>query len=285
MHTPRARAFAWYTAVLVGLTYALIVLGGVVRTTGSGDACPDWPLCHGRIIPPAEPRVLLEYGHRLVAGGVGLMSVGAVVWAHRLSEPHGLRPLAWAALGLVVVQGLVGGVVVLSGLEDWSVVVHLGLALAVLAVLLALTFRASGVALRGGGLRPYVLLVLGTLYLLILLGGYVGASAAGLACPDWPLCRGRLLPPSLPGVHVHFTHRVLALVGLVLLAGLVVRSRSLGPVTRQAAHLAAALYGLQVLVGALNKWFLLHPAVVSLHLALAALIWGAVVTVFCLEGA
>jgi cytochrome c oxidase assembly protein subunit 15 len=284
MPIPRAAAFARYTAALVGLTYALIVLGGVVRTTGSGDACPDWPLCHGRIIPPAEPRVLLEYAHRLVAGSVGLLSVGAVVWAHRLPEPPGLRPLAWTALGLVTVQGLVGGVVVLSGLEDWTVVVHLGLALLVLAVLLTLTFRASGVVVRGGGLRPYILLVLGTLYLLILLGGYVGASAAGLACPDWPLCRGRILPPALPGVHVHFTHRVLALAGLVLLAGLVRRTRSLDSGTRRAAHLAAVLYGLQILVGALNKWFLLHPAVVSVHLALAAVIWGAVVMVFCLEG-
>ncbi|MCS7173717.1 MAG: COX15/CtaA family protein [Armatimonadetes bacterium] len=284
MYPSRARTFARYTAALVGLTYVLIVLGGVVRTTGAGDACPDWPLCHGRLIPPPEPRVLLEYAHRLVASMVGLLGVGAVVWTHRLSELRGLRPLAWAALGLVVVQGLVGGVVVLSGLEDWTVVVHLGLALLVLAVLLMLAFRASGIAVQSGGLRPYVLLVLGTLYLLILLGGYVGASAAGLACPDWPLCRGRLLPPPLPGVHVHFTHRVLALGGLVLLAGLVVRTRSLSPVVRRAAHLAAALYGLQILVGALNKWFLLHPAVVSAHLALAALIWGAVVTVFCLEG-
>ncbi len=268
----------------MGLTFALIVLGGVVRTTGAGDACPDWPLCHGRLIPPAEPRVLLEYAHRLVASVVGMLAVGAVIWAHRLPEFGKLRALAWAALGLVVAQGLVGGVVVLSGLADWTVVVHLGLALLVLGVLLALALCAFGVDLRGGTLRPYVLLVLLNLYLLILLGGYVGASAAGLACPDWPLCRGQVLPPPLPGVHVHLTHRVLALVGLVLVAGLVVRTRPLGPGVRRVAHVAAGLYGLQILVGALNKWYLLHPAVVSAHLGLAALVWTAVVAVLCLEG-
>ncbi len=278
------RAFGRYTAFLLGLTYVLVVLGGVVRTTGAGDACPDWPLCHGRIIPPPEPQVLLEYAHRLVASAVGLLSIGAVVWTHRLPEGRGLRSLAWAALVLVVAQGLVGGAVVLSGLEDWTVVVHLGLALLVLGTLVALALRAHGIEPLSGALRAYGLLLLLTLYLLILLGGYVGTSGAGLSCPDWPLCRGQVLPPALPGVHVHLTHRILALVGLGLFAGLVVRTRPLGPPIRGIAHLAAALYGLQILVGALNKWLRLHPAVVSGHLALASLIWGFVVAVWYLAG-
>ena len=53
--------------------FALIVVGSIVRTTGSGLACPDWPLCHGRLIPPMQFNILMEWFHRLLALLVGLM--------------------------------------------------------------------------------------------------------------------------------------------------------------------------------------------------------------------
>src|SRR5947207_4529579 len=63
------RRLAWATAAA---TYLLIVFGAVVRVTGSGLGCPDWPLCHGRLVPPAEVAAIVEYLHRSVAALVGL---------------------------------------------------------------------------------------------------------------------------------------------------------------------------------------------------------------------
>jgi protoheme IX farnesyltransferase len=271
--------FRRYLAGLVVLSLALVVLGGVVRTTGAGDACPDWPLCHGRWIPPPEPLVLLEWSHRLVAATVGLLVVAAVVWAHRLRRPEaGLKGPAWAALGLVVVQALLGGATVLGGLAAWLVVLHLGTALLFLGALVVLWQRASGhiPGSRDPASRTFrgaVLTSLVALYVLVLLGGYVGASGAGLACPDWPLCRGEVLPPAEGGVLEHFGHRLWAVLVAVLLGSLVVRARRHRPDLKSLSHAAAALYGVQIFVGWLNLLTALHPAVVSTHLGLAAAIW------------
>src|SRR5216117_715674 len=85
---PTSRAFA-FTAALARVSaffmFGLVVLGSVVRTTGSGLACPDWPLCEGRVIPRLEPHVLIEWFHRLIAMLVSLALVATVVHvvAHR----------------------------------------------------------------------------------------------------------------------------------------------------------------------------------------------------------
>lgn len=268
---------------LVVLSLALVVLGGVVRTTGAGDACPDWPLCHGRWVPPAEPLVLLEWSHRLVAAVVGLWVLVAAVWAHRLGPSAArLRGPAWAALTLVVVQALLGGATVLGGLAAWLVVLHLGTALLFVASLVVLWQRAAGYQspARDPGSRSFrgaVLTALVGLYVLILLGGYVGASGAGLACPDWPLCRGAVLPPADPGVLEHFAHRLWAVLVAGLLGSLVVRARRDRPDLRGLAHAAAVLYGVQIFVGWLNLLSGLHFAVVSTHLGLAAVLWSVLV--------
>ncbi len=275
------------SAGLLALSLALVVLGGVVRTTGAGDACPDWPLCHGRWIPPLEPLVLLEWTHRLVAAVVGLWVVVQLVWAHRVRVE--LRRPAWAALGLVVVQALLGGATVLGGLAAWLVVLHLATALLFVAAVVVLWQRACGLRPaarddRSRGFRGAVLAALVALYVLILLGGYVGASGAGLACPDWPLCRGAVLPPPGPGVLEHFAHRLWAVLVAVLLGWLVVRARQDRPDLRRLAHAAAGLYGVQIFVGWLNLLSGLHFAVVSTHLGLAAGVWVVMVVLLVRAG-
>src|SRR3990170_6988192 len=95
-----------YLALLAVLgTYSLIVLGGTVRATDSGTACPDWPLCHGRVIPPAETKVLIEFSHRLLASVVGLLILTVVflIWRTRRQDAVLLRA-GMAAGVLLAVQ-------------------------------------------------------------------------------------------------------------------------------------------------------------------------------------
>src|SRR5437899_12790115 len=95
---------------LAGLTFALVVLGGIVHNTGSSLACPDWPLCNGTAFPRMAGAVLIEHGHRLTALLVVLGALGLVVW-RALRRDRNLW-LAGVALGLVIVQALLRAVTV-----------------------------------------------------------------------------------------------------------------------------------------------------------------------------
>lgn len=122
-------------AVLAG--YATVVLGGYVSAIGAGLACPDWPTCHGRLVPDlSDPLVAAEYSHRLVAAltGVFTLATFAVVWgfyrAHR-----GLLLTASAAFGLLALQVALGWVTVASALRPAIVTAHLGVATAFVATM------------------------------------------------------------------------------------------------------------------------------------------------------
>src|SRR5438093_2624521 len=186
------------------LLYGLIVLGSVVRTTGSGLAGPDWPLCHGRLIPPLEANVLIEWFHRLVALLVSVLLSATVGWVgfHRALRSR-LGGLAALALGLLAAQVLLGALTVWKLLSPAVVSSHLVVALLLFATMLTLTMAARAEAdpeIAPREPRPPGLLatcaiatVLG--YGQSLLGGLVSPQHAGLACPDWPTCNGRWFPP------------------------------------------------------------------------------------------
>lgn len=267
-------------AVIVGL----IVLGGVVRATDSGLGCPDWPTCHGRLIPQWEKHTLIEYSHRLTASVAGVLVLGIAGWAWRSYRrvPAVLYP-SLLALALIIAQAGLGGVAVLNDLPPEVVAVHLGLAATILGLLLLVTMTAMDLqrpfatARAGPGVRRLAVYSLVVTFALLLVGSYVSGADYGLACSGWPLCNGDVVPGSdSTSVQVVFLHRLLAMglgVLLVSLVALTWKSRAETPGLLTLTTLALAVYSVQAVLGAANVWSNLSDEVGAAHLAGGSLLW------------
>lgn len=263
---PSIRAFR--VASRLGLTttllvFGLIVIGSVVRTTGSGLACPDWPLCQGRWIPPLEPHVLIEWFHRLLALLVSLALVATAAWImiHSALRPR-LGGLAMLALALLMLQITLGALTVWKLLDPGIVGGHLAVALLLFATLLTLTLAAREEAETDQALavhqRPPGLLATCTSATLMtygqaMLGGIVSSHHAGLACPDWPACNGELFPPLSGLVGLQMLHRYGAYALTTMMVFTAVRTRATpDPRVRAAGMMALRLTVAQVVLGVLS---------------------------------
>src|SRR5581483_6685338 len=157
--------------------YLQSALGGIVRVSGSGLGCPDWPLCHGRPYPPANLHAIIEYSHRTVGTITGLLIIATVAGAWIVFRNR--RPIvAWvatASLVAIAVEGALGGVVVAHELAPWLVAVHLGLAMIILGALIA-TAALSMPESPGVESPAFARLSI------------VVASDADRTCHTWPLC-------------------------------------------------------------------------------------------------
>jgi heme A synthase len=258
-------------------TYLLIVMGAVVRVSGSGLGCPDWPRCHGRWIPPLERTAIIEYGHRSMAVVVGVLVLWLVVasWRERGTEPIQFS-LSVAALAILFFQAWLGRVVVLGELDATMVTVHLGTAMVLLATLMAIWLGPR----RGGGWAwdrssiMFWVAGLGTL-IVILVGAYVRGLGAGMAFGDWPLMDGTLFPDvSGSRTLVAYLHRLSAGLLLIYLGYLVLAMRSRGGRLVRAAWWMLTVYSVQAVVGGLTVLTHLGPILQVSHVALGALSWA-----------
>ena len=265
-------------------TFVLIAVGGLVRATDSGLGCPDWPLCFGDWVPPAELHAWIEHSHRLIAAGAVGPLVGAVALITVFSSRRHDRVLLAAAVAaglLVIVQALLGGLVVLQGLRRELVTAHLAMALTVLALTILIAERAANGPMprRHGGLPVTLISLTGAAVVAqMLLGSWVTGHDAGLAYPDFPTMGGSWLPAvSTTPQLIHVAHRVLAVVvaGLVVWTWLSVRRATAVPLPRRLATIALLLVVLQVALGAANIWSRLSAAFVVPHLAVGAALFAA----------
>jgi protoheme IX farnesyltransferase len=204
-------------------TLLLVAIGGVVRATGSGDACPDWPRCLGSWLPPFEFSTIVEYSHRLTAAitGVLIFATAWVAWRRHRGDAAVVWPMV-AAVFVAIVQAAIGRERILTGPNQLTVTVHfvVGMVLVALVVVSATAARIRKAAIGEAPPRNFRRLASATALAtaaVLVAGAYVRGEHAGLAFLDWPLMGGSLLP-SLGAVDpaVHFAHRALALVGLVL---------------------------------------------------------------------
>ena len=126
------RRFSTLAVTALISTVALIMVGSIVRVTGNGLGCPDWPLCYGQAIPPFLGSAWVEFAHRLF-GGVVVLQVGALIWLawrHFRSDRWIFRPAA-AMLVVISLQVVLGGIHVLYELPRWTGWIHTGVAMLV----------------------------------------------------------------------------------------------------------------------------------------------------------
>ncbi len=278
-------------------TFLLVSVGGLVRATKSGLGCgTDWPDCSGRLTPALHDRAMvIEYSHRLAAGVVVLLLAALAVVA---VVNHRRRPrIVWPALGaflLVLAQAALGAIVVKLELEAESVVLHLAAALGLLGLLVYLSAAGSAAEhkLQGSsdrGASAQAMFAAGAVLVLLLVGSYLTGvgEAQNAGFPQWPLIDGELVPDLGSQVTaLHWLHRLLAaLVGVIVIvvALRLTRRKHDMPTVARLAYLVAGLYTAELLVGAGNVWTqsnqALNSAFVTLHLAMAALVWAGLVAI------
>lgn len=273
-----ARRLAGGFAALVAATFALIVLGALVRAHHAGLACPDWPLCFGDLVPRMDLRVAFEWSHRALAGSVSLAFAALSFRAlrHR-ARVRGLLPLLAVAAAVLGAQILLGALTVWKLLASWTVTSHLltGNAFALVLLLVAATLREFG---RGSPERPALPALARSVWVAaavllvfqVALGGLVSSRYAGLACVDWPACRDGVWLPGWEGsVGLHLLHRWNGALLLAALAACAIASRR-APGLRALGVLAVALGLAQMTVGIANVLLRIPVEVTGLHSALAA---------------
>jgi cytochrome c oxidase assembly protein subunit 15 len=271
-----------FAATTAGATLVLLFAGGLVTSTGSGLAVPDWPLSFGQVFPAMTGGVLFEHGHRLAAAFVGLLTLVLALWIVVREPRPGVRGLGLLALFTVVLQGVLGGVTVLYRLPLAVSVTHACLAqvfFCLTVTLAVVTGRRWIEACPPAAVAPRALAVLAAattalVFGQLVLGALMRHMHAGLAIPDFPLAFGRLVPPLVtPHIAVHFAHRVGALVtGAAVAATLVhaLRRHAAEPLLCRPAWLAAGLVLLQVGLGGLTVWTRRAVLPTTTHLVVGA---------------
>lgn len=271
-------------------TLALVAIGGTVRATGSGDACPDWPRCFGEWIPPVEFHALVEYSHRLAAAIAGLLILATawVAWRRARGDRGILWPSALAVV-VVMVQAGVGRIRILADdpAKALIVTVHFLVAMALVSLVVAAATAARVPRARRGApdpasgpVRRLLWWTLGLTTLLLLLGAYVRGEGASLVFLDWPLMDGRIVPRfAEEGTVAAFAHRVAAVVVVILGAAVAVRAgRGLSrPAHRSLAWTALGMLLVQAGLGAAAVLTRLAPAAVAGHVIGGALAWATLV--------
>jgi heme a synthase len=321
------RKLVW---MLVFLTFDLIVFGGFTRLTDSGLGCPDWPGCYGLANPflahaqisaaealmPSGPVTLakawIEMIHRYLAMGIGFLIIAlmAKAWLQwRKTRSAAFAPALPTALFLsVCLQGAFGAWTVTMKLQPVIVTIHLLLGMGLLALLAWLAAHednairpppapARGDSVTPGSLRSLRRMAVFSGVLLaaqIALGGWVSTNYATLACTDFPLCGGRMVPPMdfehgftlwrqlgktaaghyLPFAAltaIHWVHRNFALVVIAVLGWTVWRAWA-HPALRRNARLIAIVLAAQAASGIATVFLNFPLAIAVLHNAGAALL-------------
>lgn len=280
--------FSWFVAAC---TLILLAAGGMVTSTRSGLAVPDWPNTYGHFMFsfPFEKMVggiLYEHGHRMIASVVGMLTIVLAIWTWRVDRRRWVWWLAVGALGAVVLQGLLGGLTVLLRLPAPVSVGHAALAQLFFCITVSLALFTSRGWLSPSSplpgdttLRVIASVTSVLIYVQMLLGATMRHREAGLAIPDFPWAYGRLVPPFWStDIAIHYAHRggavVVTAMALAVAAHVYWWHRT-HPALRRPALLMVGLVLIQVTLGAFVVLSGLQPIVNTAHLVNGALLLAA----------
>jgi len=292
-------------------TYFLILVGGLVRASGAGLGCPDWPRCFGSWVPPASAANLppqfdpsqfnpvlmwTEYLNRLLGVTVGFLILATTIsaWRHHRREPK----ILWttiAALLLTGFQGWLGGRVVAHELAAWIVTVHMIVALVIVQMLLYVTIESLG---KPGSRQPIAdsrqptadsrkltAASFAALALIVLTLVQIGFGTQVRGAVDAALDAGVARDLALATVgRLDFLHRDLAFAVVIASAVLTLwlLSKRAPPLVVRWSFVTLALAVVQVGLGLVMAYAALLPAAQVGHLTIASLLLGAETVVLLL---
>ena len=260
----------------LALQVLLVVTGTAVRVTGSGLGCPTWPRCTGTSLTNTAElgaHGYIEFGNRLLAVLLEVVGIALVIAVRRVPHPRSWTRLALVQAAVVPLQAVVGGLLVLTGLNPYVLIVHFLASFPLILGAVALLQRVDA------GAVPYGVLVRRELRWLT--GGLVLASSAVLVvgtlvtgtgphAGDPKVDRLPFDPRDVTQLHADLVY---LLVGLTLATAVAAR---LAGASRSVVRAVSALVGLIVAQGALGYWQYYNgvpPLAVGLHVLGATLVF------------
>jgi len=297
--------FAWFTAIA---TLLLICSGGMVTSKGVGLAVPDWPTTFGYnmfLFPVSKwvGGIFFEHTHRLIASTVGFLTIILAIWIWRVDQRRWLRDLGFAALGAVIIQGVLGGLRV-TLLKDEIGIFHACLAQAFLGMLIVITLATSKLWQRisSGDAAPAPTRTLARvaicttliIYLQLGLGATMRHQHRDLSILDFPFAYGKVIPDTTPAriaeintwrdaralsdvtpfqIWLQLTHRFLALViavGVIASLFLARRTGQNAGMLSRFSDLWFLLLACQITLGAWVIWSNKAADVATAHVAIGA---------------
>jgi len=297
--------------LLVISTLLLIFAGALVKSHEVGLSVPDWPTSYGYQMfsfPLTDMigGIFYEHGHRLIATVVGLMTLILAFTIYYTDHRLWLKKTAFFALGLVIIQGLFGGLTVLLFLPTPVSVIHAILAQTFLMVTILISYglsieRANRILNEKTDykvLRFPTYLVTGIVFIQLIIGALMRHTESGLAIPDFPLSGGYIIPAfnqemlntiqsmqfesglpfvTLSQIIIHYFHRIGALAVSISIGWLtwnIIQSRISNERIYRLAGFLITLLIIQITIGAFTIWSVKEPFITSIHVVNGAVILG-----------
>ena len=297
--------------LLVISTLLLIFAGALVKSHEVGLSVPDWPTSYGHQMfsfPLSDMigGIFYEHGHRMIATVVGLMTLILAFTIYYTDHRLWLKKTAFFALGLVIIQGLFGGLTVLLFLPTPVSVIHALLAQTFLMVTIFISYglskeranRMSNKSTDYKVLRFPTYLVTGLVFIQLIIGALMRHTESGLAIPDFPLSGGYIIPAfnqemlntiqsmqfesglpfvTLSQIIIHYFHRMGALAVAFSIGWLtlkIIQSKISNEKIYRLAGFLITLIIIQITLGAFTIWSVKEPFITSIHVVNGAVILG-----------